>query len=72
MRHMPPEISAAKRTPERRGASEFGPGPSRNGAEVAPQVNRDHRDGILRDRADLGPRAYGQTGNEGDVDSYGN
>lgn len=40
---------------DRDGASEFGPGRSRNRADVAPLVNREHRDGIIRDPADLGP-----------------
>lgn len=43
---------------DRDGASEYGPGRSRSRADVAPLVDRRHRDGILRDPADLGPTVY--------------
>jgi hypothetical protein len=64
-------MNAARRTPDRYGASEFAPGRARNRADVAPLVNRAHRDGILRSASDVGPRVYGEDGNEGDVDTYG-
>ena len=41
------------------GASEFGPGRSHNRADVAPLADRRHRDGIIRDPADLAPGARG-------------
>lgn len=69
--HLREAMDDAKRSRDRRGASEFGPGLSRNRADVAPLVNRAHRDGTLRSAHDVGPRVYGQDGNEGDVDSYG-
>ncbi|OPX12848.1 hypothetical protein [Mycobacterium sp. AT1] len=74
--HMPQHVldamaDAKRGRGERDGASEFGPGPSRNRADVAPLVNRAHRDGIMRDPADVGPRAFGHTGNEGDVERLG-
>ena len=69
--HMREAMNTAKRSRDRRGASEFGPGLSRKRADVAPLVNRAHRDGIMRSASDVGPRVYGQDGNEGDVDSYG-
>lgn len=40
---------------DRQGASEYGPGRSRSRADVAPLVDRRHRDGIIRDPADLPP-----------------
>jgi hypothetical protein len=69
--HLREATNAAKRTPDRYGASEFGPGRSRNRADVAPLVNRAHRDGILRSARDVSPRVLGEDGNEGDVDTYG-
>jgi hypothetical protein len=69
--HLREAMADAKRAPDRDGASEFGPGRSRNRADVAPLVNRAHRDGVLRSASDVGPRVYGETDNNGDVDSYG-
>jgi hypothetical protein len=59
--HVLDAMSDAKRTPDRNGASEYGPGLSRSRADVAPLVDRRHRDGILRDPADLAPGALGHT-----------
>lgn len=56
--HVLDAMADAKLKPNRAGASEFGPGPSRNRADVAPLVNRRHRDGITRDSAILGPQVF--------------
>jgi hypothetical protein len=56
--HLVDAMADAKRTRDREGASEFGPGPSRHRADVAPLVDRRHRDGILRDPTILGPHVF--------------
>ncbi|MBS1695765.1 MAG: hypothetical protein JST91_26510 [Actinobacteria bacterium] len=56
--HVLDAMADAKRSPDRAGASEFGPGPSRSRADVAPLVDRRHRDGIVRDPAIFGPHVF--------------